>query len=45
VILKKMDKQIGQLSAQNAVYESKVHSLESQIEELRGPKTRKPVAD
>jgi hypothetical protein len=38
-----MGKRIGQFSAQNAVYESKVDSLGSQIEELRGPKTRKRV--
>jgi hypothetical protein len=44
VILRKAGKRIGQLTAQNAVSESKIHSLESQIEELRGPKTRKRVA-
>ena len=38
-----MGKRIRQLSAQNAVYESKADSLESQIEELRGPRTRKRV--
>ena len=43
-IVRKAGKRIGQLTAQNAVSESKIHSLESQIEELRGPKTRKRVA-
>jgi len=43
-ILRKAGKRIGQLSAQNAVSESKIHSLESQIEELRCPKTRERVA-
>jgi hypothetical protein len=42
-ILKKAGKRIGQLLAQNAVYQSKIHGLESQIEELRGPKSRKRV--
>ena len=41
--MKKAGKRIGQLSVQNAVYESKIHNLESQIEELRGPKSRKRV--
>ena len=43
-ILRKAGKRIGQLTAQNAASESKIHSLESQTEELRGPKTRKRVA-
>ena len=43
-ILKKAGKRIGQLTAQNAASESKIYSLESQIKELRGPKTRKRVA-
>ena len=38
-----MGKRIRQLSAQNAVYESKADSLEPQIEKLRGPRTRKRV--
>jgi len=42
-ILGKAGKRIGQLAAQNAVSESKIHSLEAQLEELRGPKTRKRV--
>jgi hypothetical protein len=42
-ILRKAGKRIGQLVAQNAVSESKIHSLEAQLEELRGPKTRKRV--
>jgi len=42
-ILRKAGKGIGQLVAQNAVSESKIHSLEAQLEELRGPKTRKRV--
>lgn len=43
-ILKRAGKRIGQLAAQNAVSENKIHSLESLIEELRGLKTRKQVA-
>ena len=43
-MLKKAGKRVGQLTAQNAVSESKIHSLESQIEELRCPKTRERVA-
>jgi hypothetical protein len=42
-ILRKAGKRIGQLTAQNAVSEGKIYSLESHIEELRGPKTRKRV--
>jgi hypothetical protein len=42
-ILRKAGKRIGQLAAQNAVSESKIRSLEAQLEELRGPKTRKRV--
>jgi succinate dehydrogenase/fumarate reductase-like Fe-S protein len=42
-ILKKAGKRIGQFTAQNAVCESKIYSLESKIEELQGLKTRKRV--
>jgi hypothetical protein len=38
-----MGKRIGQLSAQNAVYESKADSLTSQTEEPPDPRTRKRV--
>ena len=41
--MRKAGKRIGQLAAQNAVSESKIRSLEAQLEELRGPKTRKRV--
>jgi hypothetical protein len=42
-ILKKAGKRIRKLAAQNTACESKIYSLESQIKELRGPKTRKRV--
>ena len=42
--LEESGKWIEQLAVQNAVCESKIYRLESQIEELRGPKTRKRAA-
>ena len=42
-MLKKAGKRIGQLSAQNSVCQSTIHSLESKIEELQGPKSGKRV--
>jgi hypothetical protein len=40
---KRPGKRVGQLTAQNAARESRIHGLGSQIEELRGPKNRKQV--